>query len=95
VLLCSAREKTGIEAIWETVLKHREVMMAKGELAQRRRGQSLSWMWSLVEEGLRDRFNRHPEVQRQLPHLARQVESGQLPPAAAAGQLLAFLDRQR
>jgi LAO/AO transport system kinase len=48
-----------------------------------------------VEEGLRDRFNHHPEVQRQLPHLARQVESGQLPPAAAAGQLLAFLDRQR
>ena len=94
VLLCSARERTGIEAIWETVLKHREVMTANGELAQRRRGQSLAWMWSLVEEGLRDRFNHHPEVQRQLPHLARQVESGQLPPAAAAGQLLAFLDRQ-
>jgi LAO/AO transport system kinase len=95
VLLCSARERTGIEAIWETVLKHREVMTTNGELAQRRRGQSLAWMWSLVEEGLRDRFNRHPEVQRQLPHLARQVESGQLPPAAAAGQLLAFLDRQK
>ncbi len=95
VLLCSARERTGIEAIWEMVLKHREVMTANGELAQRRRGQSLAWMWSLVEEGLRDRFNHHPEVQRQLPHLARQVESGQLPPAAAAGQLLAFLDRQR
>ena len=79
VLMCSARERTGIEAIWAVVLKHREVMTASGEFAQRRRGQNLAWMWSLVEEGLRDRFNHHPEVQRQLPQLARQVESGRCP----------------
>lgn len=94
VLMCSARERTGIEAIWAVVLKHRDVMTASGELAQRRRGQSLAWMWSLVEEGLRDRFNHHSEVQRHLPQLVRQVESGQLPPTAAACQLLSFLDRQ-
>jgi LAO/AO transport system kinase len=93
VLMCSARERTGIEAIWAVVLKHRDVMTASGELLQRRRGQSLAWMWSLVEEGLRDRFNHHPEVQRHLPQLARQVENGQLPPTAAACQLLSFLDR--
>ena len=93
VLMCSARERTGIEAIWAVVLKHRDVMTASGELAQRRRGQSLAWMWSLVEEGLRDRFQHHPEVQRYLPQLARQVENGQLPPIAAACQLLSFLDR--
>ena len=93
VLMCSARERTGIEAIWAVVLKHRDVMTASGELEQRRRGQSLAWMWSLVEEGLRDRFNHHSEVQRHLPQLERQVESGQLPPTAAACQLLSFLDR--
>jgi LAO/AO transport system kinase len=93
VLMCSAREKTGIEAIWTVVLKHRDVMTASGELSQRRRGQSLAWMWSLVEVGLRDRFNHHREVQRHLPQLARQVENGQLPPTAAACQLLSFLDR--
>jgi LAO/AO transport system kinase len=91
--MCSARERTGIEAIWAVVLKHRDVMTASGELAERRRGQSLAWMWSLVEEGLRERFNHHPEVQRHLPQLVRQVESGQLPPTAAACQLLSFLDR--
>jgi LAO/AO transport system kinase len=94
VLMCSAREKTGIEAIWAVVLKHREVMTASGEFAERRRGQNLTWMWSLVEEGLRDRFDHHPEVQRHLPQLAREVESGWLPPTAAACQLLSFLDRQ-
>jgi LAO/AO transport system kinase len=70
-------------------------MTAGGEFEQRRRSQNLAWMWSLVEEGLRDRFDHHPEVQRHLPQLARQVESGRLPPTAAACQLLSFLDRQR
>ena len=93
VLMCSARERTGIEAIWAVVLKHRDITTASGELEQRRRGQSLAWMWSLVEEGLRDRFHHHAEVQRHLPQLARQVENGQLPPTAAACQLLSFLDR--
>ena len=93
VVLCSARERTGIEEIWEIILKHRELMTASGELAERRQSQSLAWMWSLLEEGLKERFNRHPAVQRRLPKLLRQVENGELPPLAAACKLLAFLDR--
>jgi LAO/AO transport system kinase len=91
-VLCSARERTGIEEIWEIVLKHRELMTASGELAERRRSQSLAWMWSLLEEGLKERFNRHPAVQQHLPQLLRQVENGELPPPAAACQLLALLN---
>jgi len=93
VVMCSAKERTGIDAIWSIVLKHRDVMSASGEREANRRRQALAWMWSLVEEGLRDRFDRHPEIQKQLPRLAREVENGRLPPTAAAGQLLAFLDR--
>lgn len=92
VTLCSARERTGIGEIWEIVLKHRDTMTASGELAERRRSQSLAWMWSLVEEGLKERFHHHPEVQRILPQLLRQVEKGKVPPPAAADQLLALLD---
>ena len=93
VLMCSAREGTGIDAIWEIVLRHRELMTTSGELAQRRKSQSLAWMWSLLEEGLRERFHHHPDVQQRLPQLAREVESGRLPPPAAACQLLSLLDR--
>ena len=94
VLMCSAKERTGIEEIWSIVLKHRDVMTASGEREANRRCQSLAWMWSLVEEGLRDRFDHHPEVLKQLPRLAREVENGRLPPTAAACQLLSFLDRE-
>jgi LAO/AO transport system kinase len=91
--MCSAKERSGIDEIWSIVLKHRDVMTASGEREANRRRQSLAWMWSLVEEGLRDRFDHHPEVQKQLPRLAREVENGQLPPTAAACQLLSYLDR--
>ena len=92
VTMCSAKARTGIGEIWEIVLKHRDTMTASGELAERRRSQSLAWMWSLLEEGLKERFHRHPEVQRILPQLLRQVENGKVPPPAAADQLLAVLD---
>jgi len=91
VLMCSAREGTGIEAIWEVVQRQRDVLTASGELMLRRKAQSLAWMWSLVEEGLKDRFHHHPEVQEQLPQLVQQVENGQLSPTAAACKLLSFL----
>jgi len=93
VLTCSARELTGIEAIWTVVLKHRDIMTSSCELDRNRRSQSLSWMWSLVEEGLKDRFHHHPKVQHHLPQLSRQVENGMLSPTAAAFQLLFLLDK--
>jgi LAO/AO transport system kinase len=93
VLTCSARELTGIDEIWAVVLKHRQIMTDSCELDQNRRTQSLAWMWSLVEEGLKDRFKHHPKVQQHLPQLLRQVENGMLSPTAAACQLLFFLDK--
>ncbi len=95
VLTCSAMEMTGVEEIWKTVLKHREVMTLSCELEQNRRRQALAWMWSLVEEGLKERFNKNPEVQTRLPMLVRQVENEQLSPTAAASELLFILDKSR
>jgi LAO/AO transport system kinase len=92
VLTCSALEMSGIEAIWDTVLRHREVFGPSGELEERRRQQAVAWMWSLVEEGLKDRFARQPEVRRQLPRVLHEVERGALAPTAAADRLLFSLD---
>jgi LAO/AO transport system kinase len=92
VLTCSALETSGIEAIWDTVLRHRAVFGPSGELEERRRQQAVAWMWSLVEEGLKDRFARRPDVRRQLPRILHEVERGALAPTAAAERLLFSLD---
>ena len=92
VLTCSAREMTGIDAIWREVLRHREVLSRSGELEQKRRHQAVDWVWSLVDEGLKERFFSHPEIKRQLPATLREVAGGRIPATAAAERLLFFLD---
>jgi len=95
VLTCSALELTGIEKIWQTVLNHRKTMSASGELDELRRHQALDWMWSLVEEGLKDRFHQHTQVKKRLPEIIRAVTKGNTAPTLAAGELLFLLDKNR
>jgi len=94
VLTCSAKEQTGIETIWNTVLDHREKLTATGEFNQKRRQQSIDWMWVLVEEGLKMRFNSNGKVHAQLPKIQQAVECGEMTPTAGAGELLALLDER-
>jgi LAO/AO transport system kinase len=95
VLTCSALEQAGIAEIWRTVLLHREKLTETGELKLRRRQQALNWMWSLIEEGLKDRFSQNVEVKKHLPGLTRAVEKGITAPTIAAEELLFFLDNPR
>jgi LAO/AO transport system kinase len=92
VLTCSAIEWAGIDAVWQTVLRHREVFERSGELEEKRRQQATEWMWSLVDEGLKERFRRHPEIKKQLPRITREVARGSLAPTRAADKLLFLLD---
>ena len=94
VLTCSAVEQAGVKEIWQSVLIHREKLTDSGELELKRRQQALDWMWSLIEEGLRNRFNQNPEVKKHLPRLTRAVEKGITAPTLAAEELLFFLDNQ-
>jgi LAO/AO transport system kinase len=94
VLTCSALEQAGIGEIWRTVLSHREKLTETGELELKRRQQALDWMWSLIEEGLKNRFRQNIEVKKNLPGLTRAVEKGSTAPTIAAEELLFFLDNQ-
>jgi LAO/AO transport system kinase len=94
VLTCSALEMSGIKEIWQTVLDHRRKLSAVGELEDKRRKQALDWMWSLVEEGLKERFYQHPEIQKHLPGMIRAVESGETSATLAAEKLIFFLDKR-
>jgi len=95
VLTCSAREMTGIDAIWKVILDHREKLSKSGELERKRQKQALDWMWSLVEEGLRERFFKNPDIKKQLSKITRDVEKGRISPTVAAYKLLFTPDNKR
>ena len=92
VLTCSALEMIDIDVIWECVLKHHRIFTQTGELVANREIQAVDWMWSLVKEGLKDRFYQNPEVKKILPETIKEVENGALASTIAASRLLDLLD---
>jgi LAO/AO transport system kinase len=88
ILRCSALEKRGIDKIWDSVKSFREALQNSGEWEKQRRSQTGKWMWSLVEEGLLTNFRNHPNLQKQIPVLEKEVESGNMLPTTAARKLL-------
>ncbi len=95
VLTCSARAMEGVDRIWETVRAHRQIVEASGALTANRRQQALAWLQDLVDDGLRERFLRHPSIQAQLPQYQREVVDGRTSPTAAAEALLFLLDNPK
>jgi len=93
VLTCSAVTLEGIDEIWQTILDHRKKLESSGELADKRRKQALDWMWALVEEGLRDRFYRNPDVEKSLSQIIKAIEKGKTAPTIAADTLLNLHDQ--
>jgi LAO/AO transport system kinase len=92
VLTCSAVTMDGIEDIWQTIVDHKKKLGISGELMKKRRRQALDWLWALVEEGLRERFYRNPDVEKYLPGIVKSVEKGDTAPTAAAHRLLDLHD---
>mgnify|MGYP001451891629 CR=1 FL=1 len=88
VLTMSAIEGTGLAELWETVLKHRQVLSDAGEFEARRRAQQVDWTWSMVRDTVLDRLMTHPKVVGIRDEVERRVRAGELTPALAAEQIL-------
>jgi LAO/AO transport system kinase len=92
VLTMSAIEGHGLAELWETVLKHREVLSEAGEFEARRRAQQVDWTWSMVRDTVLDRVMSHPGVRSIRDEVERRVREGELTPALAAQEILDAAD---
>ncbi|MCK0175181.1 MULTISPECIES: methylmalonyl Co-A mutase-associated GTPase MeaB [Mycobacteriaceae] len=92
VLTMSALEGSGLQELWETVCRHRDVLTEAGEFESRRRTQQVEWTWSLVRDAVLDRVMGSAEVRRIRADVERQVRDGELTPALAAQRLLDAAD---
>ncbi len=88
VLTCSALHMTGIDEVWEMVLKHNKKLTDSGALEEKRKKQALEWMWALLEEGLKDWFYQLPEIKKLMSEARWAVEKGTTTPTAAVKKLL-------
>jgi LAO/AO transport system kinase len=88
VMQLSALKGSGLVDFWAAISRFRELQTANGRLAARRRAQDQTWMWSLIEAGLAQRFKSHPEVRAALPALTGEVRAGRVAASVAARRLL-------
>lgn len=92
VLTMSALHGTGLDELWNTVLKHREVLTEAGEFETRRRTQQVEWTWSMVRDTVLDRVASSPGVREIRADVEQQVRRGELTPALAAQRILDAVD---
>jgi LAO/AO transport system kinase len=88
VLTMSALEGTGLEELWDTVERHRDVLTEAGDFEARRRAQQVDWTWQMVRDTVLDRVLSNRAVRNGRADIERQVLTGELTPALAAQQIL-------
>jgi len=94
-LTCSALTGKGIPEVWSMIKKFEKLTEDSGLFVERRKRQSLEWIYRMVEDGLKDSFYNDPGVKKKLAEIKEKVLKSEAAPTAAAEQLLKiFFDRE-
>jgi LAO/AO transport system kinase len=88
VMRGSALKAEGLGDFWSNVTEFRALRERGGEFAERRRQQSLRWMWDQVNARLVADFRQSVAVRAALPKALEDVAAGRVAPSSAARRLL-------
>jgi GTPase len=92
VIAVSALEERGMDEVWGIVEDHRARLGASGELDAKRRAQRQAWLWTMIDDGLKQHFLGRKDVQRLLPDMEAAIAASSITPTEAARRLLGLLD---
>lgn len=95
VVVCSGLADEGLDDLWEQILVHRAKLDATGELEGRRRGQQVRWMWSMLDDRLRDDLRSLDTVTERIAALEDQVRHGELTATMAVDEVWDLYLRSR
>jgi LAO/AO transport system kinase len=88
VTTCSAVTSDGMETIWKTIQQYQAHTTENGYFDANRQQQQLLWMHEIIEESLRNQFQKNIQVQKILPEIEKKVAAGEMSSGAAAAHLL-------
>lgn len=95
VMRLSALKSAGIEAFWRAVTDFQTQQRSNGGFDDKRRHQSLAWMWDRIQAGLKQQFKAAPAVREALADTTARVLDGRLAASTAARELLAIFSGDR
>nr|WP_321457747.1 methylmalonyl Co-A mutase-associated GTPase MeaB [uncultured Cohaesibacter sp.] len=91
VMTISGLANESLDKMWNKVVEHQEKLTASGELQEKRSGQQVRWMWSMLEDRMRALLRENVGVTKLLHQVERCVESGTLPASVAVEDVMAEL----
>lgn len=87
VMLCSGLHNEGLHELWEQINTHRDKLTSTGELQAKRIQQQVRWMWSMLDDRLRDDIRSTPGMAELMASCERQVQDGAITAPMAVEQL--------
>ena len=93
VMRLSALNSSGLNELWEKVMRFQQLQTDGGRWVHRRQSQALTWMNERIQSGLKDAFTQHAGVAAALSHMQQEVLAGRIAASTAARQLLALASR--
>lgn len=90
----SAFTGEGMAELWQVIQEFRDKTFASGIFKERRRKQTIDWMYTMVEEYLRTSFYHDAEVSSLLPAIEKSVINGDVSATMAAKQLIKTYENQ-
>ena len=85
---CSSITSDGITEIWKVVKEFEKLTKDSCVFDERRKEQSMQWIFSMIEESLKDKFYNDENVKKELPSVKEMILNGTLVPTSAAERLL-------
>ncbi len=88
VSTASAIKNIGIDKVWETVLKFKELVDENGYFLKNRNQQQIQWMYNNINEELKNLFYGSDAIAKQLKELEKAIISSKISPVKAAQYII-------
>ena len=88
VLTCSALQQTGLQEIWEQVLKFEKQVRSTGFFEENRKEQALFWFRERIDAGLHQMFFENERIRDVLEKVEEEIKKGGKSPFLEAQKLL-------
>ena len=91
VVTCSALDGSGLDEIWRIIVERSHERERSGALKTQRSAQAATWMWSLVDEQIREMLQQTEAIRRVADDAERDVRIGALSPVLGAQAIVRAL----
>jgi GTPase len=91
VVTCSSLDGSGIDEIWRIIVERTSERGRSGALEAQRSAQAAKWMWSLLDEQIRETMQQTEAIRRVAEDAERDVRIGTLSPVLGAQAIVRAL----